>query len=106
MQQKNIAQPQGAMQMVIIPQEIWEKLMDTIEEIKILINEKQSDSAASEWVPSLQARKMLGVSGRTWQDYRDKRVIPFTQFGRKIFCKRGDLQKFMESHYIKERGRK
>ncbi|WP_368180309.1 helix-turn-helix domain-containing protein [Bacteroides caccae] len=49
---------------------------------------------------STQVRKRLGISAKTWQTYRDERRIPFSQFGRKIYVKRADLEKFMEDHYI------
>jgi hypothetical protein len=45
---------------------------------------------------------MLGVSSKTWQNYRDNRIIPFAQFKRKISVKRSDLEAFMEAHYIKK----
>ena len=47
--------------------------------------------------------KLLGISQKTWQTYRDKRLIPFSQIGSKIFVKRADLEKFMESHYIESK---
>jgi excisionase family DNA binding protein len=47
---------------------------------------------------------MLGVSAKTWQTYRDERRIPFSQFGRKIYVKRADLEAFMEKHYINSKG--
>ncbi len=46
---------------------------------------------------------MLGISPKTWQNYRDQRVIPFSQIGRKIYVCRADLEDFMRSHYIKAR---
>jgi hypothetical protein len=47
---------------------------------------------------------MLGISQKTWQIYRDKRIIPFSQFGRKIYVKRADLEAFLEDNRI-EKGR-
>jgi hypothetical protein len=44
---------------------------------------------------------MLGVCKKTWQDYRDKKLIPYSQFGRKIYIKRSDLEAFMQKNYIK-----
>ncbi len=39
-------------------------------------------------------------SQKTWQTYRDKRLIPFSQFGRKIYVKRADLEAFLEGNKI------
>jgi LmbE family N-acetylglucosaminyl deacetylase len=53
------------------------------------------------WVESTEARKILGVSAKTWQDYRDKRVIPFSQYGRKIYVRRADIEAFLQKHFVK-----
>ena len=61
---------------------------------------KSAEELNRQWIESTEARKMLGVSQKTWQTYRDKRIIPFSQVGRKIYVRMADLQDYMESHYI------
>ena len=41
----------------------------------------------------------LFISPRTLQDYRDKRIIPYTQFAGKILYKASDLEKMLEENY-------
>lgn len=41
----------------------------------------------------------LYISPRTLQDYRDRRIIPYTQFAGKILYKASDLEKFLEDNY-------
>ncbi|WP_281625475.1 helix-turn-helix domain-containing protein [Segatella salivae] len=41
----------------------------------------------------------LYISPRTLQDYRDRRVIPYTQFAGKILYKESDLERLLEEHY-------
>lgn len=41
----------------------------------------------------------LFVSPRTLQDYRDRRIIPYTQFAGKILYKASDLEKMLEDNY-------
>ena len=65
-----------------------------------LVIKRNKEEAGSEWIESVEARKMLGVSPKTWQTYRDRRVIPFAQIGRKILVKKADLDAFMREHYI------
>lgn len=89
--------------MVLMPEEEWQKIGKKLEEISDLVINRNAGELNSEWIESAMARKMLGVSKATWQTYRDTRRIPFSQFGRKIFVKREDLEAFMKSHYIKER---
>lgn len=98
----NVSTPQtaSAMAMVVLPQSVWEGMKSDIQDMKDLLTKRSKEEAGSEWIESVEARKMLGVSPNTWQTYRDRRIIPFAQIGRKILVKKMDLQAFMESHYI------
>ncbi|HAT62705.1 MAG TPA: DNA-binding protein [Prevotella sp.] len=87
--------------MVMLPKDAWQDMASTLKEIKDVLETKKAEEVNNEWIGSAEARKMLGVSPKTWQNYRDNRIIPFTQFGRKISVKRSDLEAFMEAHYIK-----
>ena len=89
--------------MVVIPQEEWLNLHEKLDKLAELVTNRNAKDKNSEWIESDAARKMLGISPKTWQNYRDQRVIPFSQIGRKIYVNRGDLESFMRSHYIKSR---
>ena len=41
----------------------------------------------------------LYISPRTLQDYRDRRIIPYTQFAGKILYKESDLERLLEDSY-------
>ena len=41
----------------------------------------------------------LYISPRTLQDYRDRRIIPYTQFAGKILYKASDLEKMLDENY-------
>ena len=41
----------------------------------------------------------LYISPRTLQDYRDKRIIPYTQFAGKILYKVSDLERMLKNSY-------
>lgn len=86
--------------MVMLPQSEWEAIKGKLEEVASLVVNRNVDEANSEWIESSEARKKLGVSQTTWQNLRDERKIPFSQFGRKIYVKKADLQAFMEAHYV------
>ena len=43
--------------------------------------------------------KQLYISPRTLQDYRDRRIIPYTQFAGKILYKASDLERLLENNY-------
>ena len=102
--QKNLNNPQPtAATMVVIPQEEWLSLHEKLDRLAELVTNRNADDRNSEWIESDAARKMLGISPKTWQNYRDQRVIPFSQIGRKIYVCRADLEDFLPSHYIKAR---
>lgn len=48
----------------------------------------------------------LYISPRTLQDYRDRRIIPYTQFAGKILYKAGDLEKLLKDNYTCEKHKK
>lgn len=94
-------QQQAAPQtMILLPQSEWEGLKQELKELAKLVTNRNQSDMMNEWIESGEARKMLGVSQKTWQTYRDNRIIPFSQFGRKIYVKKADLEAFMQSHYI------
>lgn len=41
----------------------------------------------------------LYISPRTLQDYRDRKIIPYTQFAGKILYKASDLERTLEENY-------
>ena len=43
--------------------------------------------------------EQLYISPRTLQDYRDRRIIPYTQFAGKILYKASDLERLLENNY-------
>ena len=100
MLQGNTQKEAVAQTMILLPQNAWEGLNKKLEELTELVTKRNQSEILSEWIESGEARKMLGVSQKTWQTYRDKRIIPFSQCGRKIYVRRSDLQKFMMEHYI------
>lgn len=103
---RNVIQQQATtttMAMVVVPQEVWQEVKEDLQEVKELLTAKSTEEARNEWIESVEARKMLGVSPKTWQTYRDRRIIPFAQIGRKILVKKADLVAFMESHYIQSK---
>ena len=86
--------------MVMLPQTEWEGVKSDLQALKELVRAKSDEELNSQWIESTQARQLLGVSQKTWQTYRDRRIIAFTQVGRKIYVKRADINKFMQEHYI------
>ena len=85
--------------MVVLPQETLDEIMEVVR--RAAENQQASSKAKDdEWLSSEEARQILGVSPKTWQNYRDRGIIPFSQTGRKIYVLRSDLDNYLKSHRI------
>ena len=91
---------ENTLQMAVVPQSFLDRLEEKIENLENILKAKSEQEINSQWINSTQVPKILGISQKTWQTYRDKRLIPFSQIGSKIFVKREDLDNFLASHYI------
>ena len=43
--------------------------------------------------------ELLYISSRTLQDYRDKGIIPYTQFAGKILYKESEIERILKNNY-------
>lgn len=71
---------------------------DLIETLMRITKEWDIKKFQSTWVESSEVPKILNISSRTWQTYRDKKAIPYSQFGSKIYVKLADIDKFLEDN--------
>ncbi|AMS27814.1 hypothetical protein AEM51_13085 [Bacteroidetes bacterium UKL13-3] len=84
----------------VIPQEELTLIKQGLLEIKEALSKKTEEELSASYIESKLVPKLLGISQKTWQTYRDRRTIPFIQFGSKIWVKRKDIDSFLNSHYI------
>lgn len=95
----------GGVTMVMLPLSALDEMKEgIIAEIKQMNRRDAIEDAKTIWIESDEARRMLGVSPRTWQAMRDRREIPFSQYGRKIYVRRADIEAFLSSHMITSEG--
>jgi hypothetical protein len=75
----------------------------TIEKIDTNINNhtdaNQSKESESIFLGNRDVCKLLQLSPRTLQDYRDKRLIAFYKLEGKILYKMSDIRKMLENNY-------
>ena len=65
--------------------------------------ESHKTNPADEYLSSKEVCQLLHISPRTFQRYRDRRIIPFHQRGRFITVKRSDLEAFQNQCLIETR---
>lgn len=90
------------MNIIAIEKQDLEKLASAIFEIKDSLLKREEEEFSSSIIESKKIPKLLGISPKTWQTYRDKGIIPFIQLGAKIWVKRIDIEAFLNNHYIKK----
>ena len=64
---------------------------------------KGTQSSSDELLTSDELISFLKISNRTLQSYRDKRIIPFYQVGRKTFYKKTEVVKALAQYKSNER---
>ncbi len=75
------------------------KVEDMRQDIKMLLS-KMTNHSPNNWVDTQEAMRLLGVSLRTMQKYRDNGVIGFSKFGKKIYYKVADIESLFEKHFV------
>jgi len=87
-------------QLTAISESRLQNMEAAIQEIKAAIFSSKEEEIQSQWLESEEARKQLNVSKKTWQQYRNRKALPFSQFGRKIYVKRSDIEAFLQRNII------
>lgn len=90
----------NSIQLTAIPESRLQNIEAAIQEIKSAIFSSKEEEIQSQWLESEEARKQLNVSKKTWQQYRNRKALPFSQFGRKIYVKRSDIEAFLQRNII------
>lgn len=62
---------------------------------------KQNNNSERIIIPSEEARKMFGVSKRTWAIWRENGLLTYIKIGQLIYYKVDDIKEFIENHTIK-----
>lgn len=77
----------------IIRDEVYSILEQSIPEIMRRANRK-------EYLSTSDFEELTGCGARTQQYYRDEKLIPYSQEGRKIWYKTSDVEKFIDERKI------
>lgn len=87
---------------IILCSEELNEILTGLRSIQKAVNalQEQRGYNPNELLTSKRVMEILHISSRTWQTYRDKKVIPFVQRGRKIYVRRKDLDDYIESKII------
>lgn len=89
------------MEIIVMESEAFQEIKKNLNDIKAELSKSKIKNIEETWLSSKQVQKILGVSQKTWQTYRNKNLIQFSQIGQKIYVKTSWLNEFMERNSIK-----
>lgn len=75
------------MEFKIIESRTFEKLKQCLHELLERSSKLNPQAIQDEWYTNRDVCRLLGVSLRTMQNYRDKGLIPYSQVGHKCYYK-------------------
>ena len=82
----------------IITETNWAKLRDEILSLVECCHKAfGGKSKQTDWLHNGDVYRLLSISKRTLQHYRDTGVLPFTQIGHKCYYKREDVERLLLS---------
>ena len=69
-----------------------------------LVEIKKTISPKNSWLTVDETSKLLKVSRRTLQTYRDEGLLNYSKVQGRIFIKLADIEKMLEKYYINSEG--
>ncbi len=86
----------------IITDSNWAKLRNEILSLAETCHKAfDEQSRHTDWLHNGNVCRLLNISKRTLQYYRDTGVLPFAQIGHKCYYKREDVERLLETKSVK-----
>ena len=86
----------------IITDSNWAKLRNAILNLAETCHKAFGEqSKHTDWLHNGDVCRLLNISKRTLQHYRDTDVLPFSQIGHKCYYKREDVDRLLETKSVK-----
>ncbi len=86
------------MEIKMIEGRVYDRLRQSLKDLLARTAKLTSKPADKEWYCNSDMCRLLGVSLRTLQTYRDKGLIPHSQVGHKCYYKIKDVEEFIEQN--------
>ena len=94
----NNEQNNRSMGYLIITDQNWQKLRDEILSLADCCHKAFGEKCKhTDWLHNGDVCKLLNISKRTLQHYRDTGVLPFSQIGHKCYYRREDVELLLQS---------
>ena len=88
------------MEVITIQSEAFHEIMKKMEDIQRQLKAKEKEPKDI-WIDNDELAKMLKVTKRTIQNYRDNGIISFSQIGSKLYYRLSDIEDMLMKHHNK-----
>jgi hypothetical protein len=88
------------MEVITLQSEVFYEIMKKMSDIQQQLEAKQKEPKDI-WIDNDDLAKILKVTKRTIQNYRDNGIISFSQIGSKIYYRLSDVEDMLLKHYNK-----
>ena len=90
------------MDIIAIEEKTFEQMMQRLADFSKEVKELYQDGKANtEWLDNQDVCRLLSISKRTLQSYRDNGTMPYSQIGHKCYYKKSDIENLIEKSRIK-----
>lgn len=84
------------MGIILIEQKVWEKMLESFSELTGKVRKlTERNTGLKTWLDNEDVCRMLNISKRTLQSYRDSGKLAFSQINHKIYYKPEDVEAFL-----------
>jgi len=66
----------------------------------------ESFPAKTDWLDHREICRMLGISKRTLDSYRERGLLPYSKIGGKVFYRAADVEDYLDSHITRKEERR
>lgn len=87
---------------ILVPEERLNSYEQKLDKLEAILEEKQEQEFLNRWIEGSKVPDLLNISNRTWQKWRNQKVIPFSQYGRQIWVKLADIEAFLLKNHLKK----
>lgn len=89
------------MGIILIEQKVWEKMLESFSELTGKVRKlTERNTGLKTWLDNEDVCRMLNISKRTLQSYRDSGKLAFSQINHKIYYKPEDVETFLQQNSI------
>lgn len=85
----------------VVPNDFIQDVVSRMSNLENILKQKEKIEDDNQILDSEGVMRLLKISRRTWQTYRDRKLIPFSQIGNTIWVLKKDIYDFLESSRIK-----